>query len=44
MQEKCSSRVELVQQRRCLVQSDCTFDMATAKGKEIMMFKQRNEF
>ncbi|XP_046817406.1 spondin-1 [Vespa crabro] len=31
MQEKCSSRVELLQQRHCLIQSDCTFDMATAK-------------
>ncbi|KAF7403614.1 hypothetical protein HZH68_006408 [Vespula germanica] len=31
MQEKCSSRIELLQQRHCLIQSDCTFDMATAK-------------
>ncbi|XP_015593470.1 spondin-1 [Cephus cinctus] len=30
-QEECSSRVELIQQRPCLVQADCTFDMATAK-------------
>lgn len=32
LQAECSSRVELLQQRPCLVQSDCTFDMATAKG------------
>ncbi|XP_015171826.1 PREDICTED: spondin-1 [Polistes dominula] len=31
MQEHCSSRVELLQQRHCLIQADCTFDMATAK-------------
>ncbi|KAG5327913.1 SPON1 protein, partial [Acromyrmex heyeri] len=31
LQAECSSRVELLQQRPCLVQSDCTFDMATAK-------------
>ncbi|XP_012263260.2 spondin-1 [Athalia rosae] len=31
MQQKCSSRIELLQQRPCQVQSDCTFDMATAK-------------
>ncbi|XP_011315131.1 spondin-1 [Fopius arisanus] len=30
-QEECSTRVELLQQRTCLVQADCTFDMATAK-------------
>ncbi|XP_032663851.1 spondin-1 isoform X1 [Odontomachus brunneus] len=30
-QTECSTRVELLQQRPCLVQSDCTFDMATAK-------------
>ncbi|EZA49891.1 hypothetical protein DMN91_012061 [Ooceraea biroi] len=31
LQSECASRVELLQQRPCLVQSDCTFDMATAK-------------
>ncbi|KAK2584629.1 hypothetical protein KPH14_006978 [Odynerus spinipes] len=31
MQEQCSSRIELLQQAPCLVQADCTFDMATAK-------------
>ncbi|KYN10487.1 Spondin-1 [Trachymyrmex cornetzi] len=31
LQAECSSRVELLQQRPCLIQSDCTFDMATAK-------------
>ncbi|GJQ65601.1 hypothetical protein Trydic_g7698 [Trypoxylus dichotomus] len=31
LQQKCSSRVELVQQRPCLETPDCTFDMATAK-------------
>lgn len=31
VQEKCSARVELVQQRHCVVQEDCTFDMAVAK-------------
>lgn len=30
-QQECSSRMELVQQRPCLDQADCTFDMATAK-------------
>ncbi|XP_063986743.1 spondin-1 [Diachasmimorpha longicaudata] len=30
-QAECSSRVELLQQRTCLAQADCTFDMATAK-------------
>lgn len=30
-QEECSMRIELLQQRTCLVQQDCTFDMATAK-------------
>ncbi|XP_076676600.1 extracellular matrix protein f-spondin [Andrena cerasifolii] len=30
-QHKCSSKVELLQQRPCLEQADCTFDMATAK-------------
>ncbi|KAG7198405.1 hypothetical protein KM043_005793 [Ampulex compressa] len=30
-QQECSTKVELLQQRPCLVQSDCTFDMATAK-------------
>ncbi|XP_076235716.1 extracellular matrix protein f-spondin isoform X2 [Calliopsis andreniformis] len=30
-QHKCSSKIELLQQRPCLEQSDCTFDMATAK-------------
>jgi len=38
LQAECSSRVELVQQRPCLVQSDCTFDMATAKGKNHKKF------
>lgn len=31
-QQECSSKMELVQQRPCLDQADCTFDMATAKG------------
>lgn len=31
LQEKCSSRIELVQQRPCNDKADCTFDMATAK-------------
>ncbi|XP_022913341.1 spondin-1 [Onthophagus taurus] len=31
LQEKCSSRVELMQQRPCMDYVDCTFDMATAK-------------
>ncbi|KAF5273765.1 hypothetical protein FQR65_LT17079 [Abscondita terminalis] len=31
LQEKCSSRVELVQQKPCVDVPDCTFDMATAK-------------
>lgn len=30
-QEECSSKVELIQQRTCHDQADCTFDMATAK-------------
>ncbi|XP_076619199.1 extracellular matrix protein f-spondin [Colletes latitarsis] len=30
-QQKCSSKMELLQQRPCLEQADCTFDMATAK-------------
>lgn len=30
-QEECSMRVELLQQRTCLVQANCNFDMATAK-------------
>ncbi|XP_074100886.1 extracellular matrix protein f-spondin [Cotesia typhae] len=30
-QEECSAKVEHIQQRSCLVQADCTFDMATAK-------------
>ena len=33
LQQKCSMRVELVQQRHCVVQEDCTIDMAQAKGK-----------
>ena len=33
LQEKCSSRVELIQQRPCVDKPDCTFDMATAKSK-----------
>jgi len=35
LQTECASRVELLQQRPCLVQSDCTFDMATAKGENM---------
>ncbi|XP_046594734.1 spondin-1 [Neodiprion lecontei] len=31
LQQECSSRVEMLQQRPCEGQSDCTFDMATAK-------------
>ncbi|XP_049862790.1 spondin-1 [Schistocerca gregaria] len=31
LQEKCSTRVELVQQLHCVELPDCTFDMATAK-------------
>ncbi|KAF5270103.1 hypothetical protein FQA39_LY08515 [Lamprigera yunnana] len=31
LQEKCSSRVELVQQKPCVDVPDCVFDMATAK-------------
>ncbi|XP_067001720.2 spondin-1 [Anabrus simplex] len=31
LQEKCSTRIELVQQRPCQEQEECTFDMATAK-------------
>ncbi|XP_018331208.1 spondin-1 [Agrilus planipennis] len=31
LQEKCSSRVEIVQTRPCVEKRDCTFDMATAK-------------
>ncbi|XP_017787467.1 PREDICTED: spondin-1 [Habropoda laboriosa] len=30
-QQECSSKMELLQQRPCLEQADCTFDMATAK-------------
>ncbi|XP_017766480.1 PREDICTED: spondin-1 [Eufriesea mexicana] len=30
-QQECSSKIEMVQQRPCLEQADCTFDMATAK-------------
>lgn len=37
LQTECSSRVEMLQQRPCLVQADCTFDMATAKGKREML-------
>lgn len=33
-QQECSSKMELVQQRPCLDQADCTFDMATAKGEK----------
>lgn len=32
LQEKCQSRVELIQQAPCMDTPDCTFDMATAKG------------
>lgn len=32
LQKECSSQIELLQQRPCEVQSDCTFDMATAKS------------
>ncbi|KAJ9583301.1 hypothetical protein L9F63_022355 [Diploptera punctata] len=38
LQQKCSMRVELVQQRHCIVQEDCTIDMAQAK--EICMMEQ----
>ncbi|KOX70908.1 Spondin-1 [Melipona quadrifasciata] len=31
LQQECSSKLELLQQRPCLEQADCTFDMATAK-------------
>ncbi|CAH0560031.1 unnamed protein product [Brassicogethes aeneus] len=31
LQQKCSARIELMQQTPCSVSSDCTFDMATAK-------------
>nr|CAD7194789.1 unnamed protein product [Timema douglasi] len=31
LQEKCSNRVEVIQQRPCVNQPECTFDMATAK-------------
>lgn len=30
-QEECSTYIELRQQRPCVIQADCTFDMATAK-------------
>lgn len=32
LQQKCQSRVELIQQAPCEDQPDCAFDMATAKG------------
>lgn len=32
LQQKCSSRVELIQQAPCVDTPDCNFDMATAKG------------
>lgn len=35
LQQKCSSRVELIQQRPCMDTPDCTFDMATAKRNYI---------
>lgn len=39
LQQKCSSRVELIQQIPCTVSLDCTFDMATAKGtKQLLKF------
>lgn len=31
LQEKCSARVELLQQRPCMDQPDCVLDMITAK-------------
>ncbi|KAJ8945427.1 hypothetical protein NQ318_009883 [Aromia moschata] len=31
LQQKCSTRVELIQQAPCMDTPDCTFDMATAK-------------
>ncbi|ENN79595.1 hypothetical protein YQE_03965, partial [Dendroctonus ponderosae] len=31
LQEKCQSRIELIQQAPCIDTPDCTFDMATAK-------------
>lgn len=38
LQQKCSGRVELIQQIPCTVSSDCTFDMATAKGIRFVRF------
>lgn len=38
-QQHCSSKLELLQQRPCLEQADCTFDMATAKGKMLEKFE-----
>lgn len=38
-QQHCSSKLELLQQRPCLEQADCTFDMATAKGKILEEFE-----
>lgn len=34
-QQECSSKIEMLQQRPCLEKADCTFDMATAKGKDL---------
>lgn len=47
LQQKCQSRVELIQQAPCLDTPDCTFDMATAKGctTQILLAKLTiNEF
>lgn len=47
LQEKCQSRVELIQQAPCMDTPDCTFDMATAKGckhKYYWMAKLTNYF
>lgn len=42
-QQECSSRMELVQQRPCLDQADCTFDMATAKGLQRRILKRKRK-
>ncbi|XP_069691847.1 spondin-1 [Periplaneta americana] len=38
LQEKCSGRIELVQQRHCVIQEECTFDMSVAK--QVCMMEQ----
>lgn len=35
LQQKCSSRIELMQQSPCILTPDCTFDMQTAKGSTL---------